>query len=149
MFSVLENPEDAAIRSLRLDFELPKSFNNPERYRPTTIPDDMLRSVPDVVAAGIFDHIGNDVPIDAMTPFLYLKSKKLPEFVIAWFMLSQGYKRVSPSTRLFRAFHLLEAYREAVIYGEGGAHSLEKPGSSPVAGSSREARFEEGDEDEA
>jgi len=132
-YFVLENSEDAAIRSLRLDFELPRNFNNPERYRPAIIPDDLLRSVPNVVASAIFDNIANDVPIDPMTPFLYLKSKRLPEFVVAWFMLRQGYKRMAPTTRLFRAFHLLEAFRESVMYGEGEAGSVDGTGLSPAS----------------
>lgn len=63
------------------------------------------------------DSIPTDVPIDPLVPFVYLKKKKLAQYVISYFMLQLGFKRMSPSSRLFRACHLVEMFREAAITG--------------------------------
>ena len=100
-----------------MDFEVPNNFLNPEKYRPSEMTTEWLNYIPDVVASALYDAMGPGVPIDPLMPFVYLKKKLLPEFVVAFFMHAQGKSRIGKSTRFYRALYLIESYRKYVFGG--------------------------------
>jgi len=101
---------------LELDFEIPRNFQNPERYIPGRLREDCFEDVPAAVGSAIFDAIGVDVPLDPMTIFLYLRNGRLPQFVIAYFMEFELPKRkVTKMYRFYRALHLANMFRESVM----------------------------------
>ena len=107
--------EAAEIRSLQLGFEIPRNFLNPDKYRPASIPDEAFAAVPDLITTAIFNVMDAQVPIDAFTPFLYLRNGRLEEFVVAYFMKLVSARVKSNMSRFFTAMHLIEMYREYVI----------------------------------
>ena len=113
-----DDPIDVAIRSMELNFELPQEFRNPDKFNPSDVGDEFFMNVPSVVAAAIFDAIGENVPIDPSVPLIYLRSDRLPQFVPAWFMAAMptGGKRLGKSTKFYRALHAIERYREYIMY---------------------------------
>jgi len=123
---------------MSLGFEMPPNFHNVDSYRPVNVDEEIFRSVPDVVTAGIIDVI--DLPIfDPTIPFIYLKHGFLPEFTVVHFMNVQPKGRIANSTRFYRALHLVELYREYLMgtsggVVEGGQDNVE---GEPVAGPSR------------
>jgi len=110
-----DDVEAAEIRSLQLGFEIPKNFLNPDKYRPASIPDEAFAAVPDLITTAIFNVMDAQVPIDAFTPFLYLRNGRLEEFVVAYFMKLVSARVRSNMSRFFTAMHLIEMYREYVI----------------------------------
>ena len=116
VFSFLvEDDTTKALKVEQLDFEIPTNFLNPQKFRPTVINDDMFGDVPDYVCQGLFESIEPDVPIDPLTPFVYLRQGRLPHYVVIYFMKLQGSGRnLGAQKRFFRAMHLIEAYREFV-----------------------------------
>ena len=125
---VTENPEDAAIRNMTLDFEVPNNFLNPEKYRPSELSTEWLKYIPDVVAAALYEAMGPGVPLDPLMPFVYLKKNLLPEFVVAFFMHAQGKSRIGKSTRFYRALYLIETYRKFIF---GGTLSIQLEEEEP------------------
>jgi len=113
-----DDPIDEAIRSMELNFQLPQEFRHPDKFNPSDVGDDFFMNVPSVVAAAIFDAIGENVPIDPTIPLIYLRSNRLPQFVPAWFMAAMptGGKRLGKSTKFYRALHAIERYREYIMY---------------------------------
>jgi hypothetical protein len=111
-FCFIENPADAAIRSLTLGFEVPRNFNNIESYRPSSVDEAIFRAVPNVVASAIVDAIDQMNFFDPLLPFSYLRNGLLPEFVVVHFMTVQKNPRISNQTRFYRAMWLIELYRE-------------------------------------
>jgi len=113
---ILDEQEFEPLTNMKIGFEIPNSFANPDKYMPSKIRDDAFDDVPSVVASAIFDSISIDVPIDPITIFLYLKSGRLPEFVIAFFMQFELPKRKLSNLYLFyRALHLASMFRKAVM----------------------------------
>ena len=100
--------EAAEIRSLQLGFEIPRNFLNPDKYRPASIPDEAFAAVPDVITTAIFNVMDAQVPIDAFTPFLYLRNGRLEEFVVAYFMKLVSARVKSNMSRFFTAMHLIK-----------------------------------------
>jgi len=113
-----DDPIDEAIPSMELNFQLPQEFRHPDKFNPSDVGDDFFMNVPSVVAAAIFDAIGENVPIDPTIPLIYLRSNRLPQFVPAWFMAAMptGGKRLGKSTKFYRALHAIERYREYIMY---------------------------------
>ena len=103
---------------MELNFQLPQEFRHPDKFNPSDVGDDFFMNVPSVVAAAIFDAIGENVPIDPTIPLIYLRSNRLPQFVPAWFMAAMptGGKRLGKSTKFYRALHAIERYREYIMY---------------------------------
>ena len=103
---------------MELNFQLPQEFRHPDKFNPSDVGDDFFMNVPSVVAAAIFDAIGENVPIDPTIPLIYLRSDRLPQFVPAWFMAAMptGGKRLGKSTKFYRALHAIERYREYIMY---------------------------------
>ena len=117
-FSLTGEEDDdmsAEIRALQLDFEVPRNFLNPEKYQPQPLPEEVLDEVPDVVARAIFDAMPADVPIDAFTPFLYLRNGRLAEYAVVYFMNLVPRRVKSKMSRFFTTMHLIEMYREYII----------------------------------
>jgi len=116
VFILDQDEQSASVVRMALDFEIPKNFMHPEKYVPTKIREDAFDDVPRVVAEAIFEAIGLEVPLDPMTIFLYLKTGRLPEFVIAYFMQFELPKRKVTKMYLFyRALHLANMFRESVL----------------------------------
>lgn len=69
-----DGEEARTLRSLQLEFEVPRNFLNPDKYRPDHVPEDDFGEVPDVITRSIFDVMDANVPIDALNPFIYLRS---------------------------------------------------------------------------
>lgn len=104
------------LKGRKLEFELPTSFANPDKFRPHQIDDAVLARVPEFVSNALFDALDAQVPIDPLSPFIYLRQGKLPHFVVIYFMEIQGMKKnLGNQRRFFQAMHLIEAYREYVI----------------------------------
>lgn len=110
-----EDDETVQIRGMKLGFEIPKNFLNPEKYRPSTIPEAGFAAVPDVISSAVFQAMPAEVPIDAFNPFIYLRNGVLPEFVVVYFMRMVSVRIKSNMTRFFTAMHLIEMYREYII----------------------------------
>ena len=117
-YSIGEDPIEVAIRSMELNFELPVEFRHQDKYNPSDVGDDFFSNVPSVVAAAIFDAIGENVPIDPNIPLIYLRSDRLPQFVPAWFMAAMptGGRRLGKASKFYRALHAIERYREFIMY---------------------------------
>ena len=110
-----DGEEARALRALQLEFEVPRNFLNPDKYRPDHVPEDDFGEVPDVITRSIFDVMDANVPIDALNPFIYLRSGRLPEFVVVFFMNMVAKRVKSKMSRFFHAMHLIEMYREYII----------------------------------
>ena len=114
--SFIESPEVAAYKARQLDFEVPKNFHNPDRFKPSGVPDEVFASVPNHVGAAVFEAMDINVPLDPMSVFLYLKEGRLAHFVVIYFMELQGLRRnISQATRFFRAMHFIDMYRSYVM----------------------------------
>ena len=109
-----DGEEARALRALQLEFEVPRNFLNPDKYRPDHVPEDDFGEVPDVITRSIFDVMDANVPIDALNPFIYLRSGRLPEFVVVFFMNMVAKRVKSKMSRFFHAMHLIEMYREYI-----------------------------------
>ena len=104
------------LKSRKLEFELPMNFANPEKFRPAHIDESMFARVPEFICNALFAAIDAAVPINPLTPFIYLRDGTLPHFVVIYFMEVQGVKKsLGTQRRFFQAMHLIEAYREYVI----------------------------------
>lgn len=97
-----------------LPFELPKNFNNPERYNPGEVPEEVFDSVPHYVGDAVFLAMGPEVPLDPFTVFSYLRCGNLAHFVVDYFMTIQK-KNLATQTRFFRALWLIHLFREFMI----------------------------------
>lgn len=105
----------AEIRALKLEFEVPKNFLNPEKYLPEPLPNRVLADVPDVIMTAVFEVMDIDVPIDPFNTFMYLRNGRLPEFVVVYFMNLVSRHVKSNMSRFFTALHLIQMYREYII----------------------------------
>ena len=104
------------LKSRKLEFELPMNFANPDKFRPAHIDESMFARVPEFICNALFAVIDAAVPINPLTPFIYLRDGTLPHFVVIYFMEVQGVKKsLGTQRRFFQAMHLIEAYREYVI----------------------------------
>lgn len=113
---ILDDDEVQAIKGLRNDFGIPKSFGNSEKYFPVRLDVQSFETVPEVVGNAIFETIGLDVPFDPMATFIYVRNGLLPEFVVAYFMEFQLPKRkISEGSKFYRAMHLISMFREYFI----------------------------------
>lgn len=110
-----EDEDTKAIRALRLSFEVPRNFMNPDKFRPEQSFDDQFATVPDLITTSVFEAMDVNVPIDPLNPFIYLRSQRLPEFVVVYFMELVPRRVKSNMSRFFTAMHLIEMYREYVI----------------------------------
>ena len=112
----VESIQDAFVRSMTLDFELPSNFLHPERYPNVDLADALFSRVPSVVSSALFDAMPESIPIDPQMPFIFLRQSRLPEFVVAWFMAFLPKKRVGRMNRFFSSMNAIEQYREFVFF---------------------------------
>ena len=106
----------AEFKNRTLDFVLPNNFLHPDKYYPGPVTDEVFDNVPGWVASAIFDAMDADVVLDPGAVFLYLKNGLLPQYVVIYFMEIQGTRRkISTSTRFYRALYLVHMFREYVI----------------------------------
>ena len=112
----VESIQDAFVRSMTLDFELPSNFLHPERYPNVDLADALFSRVPSVVSSALFDAMPESIPIDPQMPFIFLCQSRLPEFVVAWFMAFLPKKRVGRMNRFFSSMNAIEQYREFVFF---------------------------------
>ena len=112
----VESIQDAFVRSMTLDFELPSNFLHPERYPNVDLADALFSRVPSVVSSALFDAMPESIPIDPQMPYIFLRQSRLPEFVVAWFMAFLPKKRVGRMNRFFSSMNAIEQYREFVFF---------------------------------
>lgn len=114
--SVLDGSDNDPLVMRRLDFEVPKSFPNPQKYIPKKIFDYMFEDVPLVVGSAISEAMSPDEPFDSTLTFVYFRNGRLPEFVVAYFMdFELPKRRLSDTTRFFRALHLITMFRMFMV----------------------------------
>ena len=136
------SPEDqASLARNQITFELPVNFRHPARYMPPVGAFQRAMNPPERVINALMEAIGRDVPPDANIPFIYLRANRFPVFVLNYFMDIQGPVRIALSTRFFRALHLIEATREAVI-------NPPMPGLLPVFPAAAQDDEEDEDDDD-
>ena len=106
----------AQFKTRTLDFVIPNNFLHPDKYYPGPVTDEIFDNVPGFIASAIFDAMDADVVLDPGAVFLYLKNGLLPEYVVIYFMEIQGTRRkISTSTRFYRALYMVHMFREYVI----------------------------------
>ena len=109
------------------------------------------KPIPQVVKDTLMHYLPPSVPISQSNVFVGVRNGSLPPFLINYFIALQGKSvRVSPSTKFFRALHLLEAVRTELqgdvqpSQGHGqplyshGLKLLPLPPTTPVSASSSE-----------
>ena len=107
--------EVEAPQGFMLPFEVPKNFNNPERYNPGEVPEEVFDSVPQYIGDAVFSAMGPEVPLDLYTVFSYLRCGNLPHFVVDYFMTIQKKRNLATQTRFFRSLWLIHLFREFMI----------------------------------
>lgn len=113
---ISDTEEVKEYKKRELDFEIPKNFLNPDKYDVGDIPDWYWGRIPPFIVQALTDCMGPDVPIDPMSPFVYLRQGRLPQFVVVFFMeLLTTKRRTSKSTIFYRSMHLMERFRERLL----------------------------------
>ena len=75
----------------------------------------MFALVPDIITRFIFQAMDANVPIDALNPFIYLRSGQLPQLKSVYYMDMVSRRVMSNMSRFFKAMHLIKMYHEYAI----------------------------------
>ena len=106
-----------------LDFEYPTKLVHPEKYKDLQLSDDFFLQVPAVVTSEILENMGAEIPIDPQMPLIFLRQRRLGEFVVAWFMEfvpTPPRSRFGKATKFFRALEAIEQYRSFLFFPTAG-----------------------------
>ena len=93
-----------------LAFELPKNFNNPEKYDPWA-----FDAVPQYISEAVFAVLGIDVPLDPQIILVYLRNGQFPHYVIDYIVTIQKKKNLAIMTSFFRVMWLVHRFCEHII----------------------------------